>query len=143
MRAVIDTNVLLSGLLWHGTPHALIECVRRGTLTLVSSPVLLAELADVVGRTKFDVILARANAPRRERLLAEVRQLAEVMEPLPLPQPVSRDPDDDHALALAVAARVDWIVSGDRDLLALKTFRDIPIITPAEAVNRLAQTSRS
>ena len=64
MRAVIDTNVLLSGLLWHGTPHALMECVRRGTLTLVSSPALLAELADVVGRTKFDVILARANAPR-------------------------------------------------------------------------------
>jgi len=111
---------------------------------LVSSPALLAELADVVGRTKFDVILARANAAR-ERLLAEVRQLAEVMEPLPLPlpQPVSRDPDDDHALALAVAARVDWIVSGDRDLLALKTFRDIPIITPAEAVNRIAQSSRS
>ena len=142
MRAVIDTNVLLSGLLWHGTPHALMECVRRGTLTLVSSPALLAELADVVGRTKFDVILARANAPR-ERLLAEVQQLAEVVETLPLPQPVSRDPDDDHALALAVAARVDWIVSGDRDLLALKTFRDIPIITPAEAVNRIAQSSRS
>jgi putative PIN family toxin of toxin-antitoxin system len=67
-------------------------------------------------------------------LLAEVRQLAEVMEPLPLPQPVSRDPDDDHALALAVAAQVDCIVSGDRDLLSLKAFRDIPIITPAEAI---------
>jgi putative PIN family toxin of toxin-antitoxin system len=64
VRAVIDTNVLLSGLLWHGAPHALIQCVRGGTLTLVSSPELLAELADVVGRAKFDVILAREYAPR-------------------------------------------------------------------------------
>jgi putative PIN family toxin of toxin-antitoxin system len=106
VRAVIDTNVLLSGLLWHGTPHALMECVRRRTLTLVSSPALLAELADVVGRAKFDVILARANAPR-ERLLAEVRQLAEVMEPLPLPQPVSRHPDDDSCSGRRRPGRLD------------------------------------
>ena len=141
MRAVINTNVLLSGLLWHGAPHALIQCVRSGTLTLISSPALLAELADVVGRAKFDVILARASTPR-ERLLAEVRQLAQVMEPLPLPQPVSRDPDDDHALALAVAAGVDLIVTGDDDLLSIMMFHNIPIITAAEAVNRIAQSSR-
>ena len=47
MRAVIDTNVLLSGLLWRGQPHALLEHVRSGTLAMVSSPALLAELADV------------------------------------------------------------------------------------------------
>ena len=47
MRAVIDTNVLLSGLLWHGAPHALIEHVRAGTLAMVSSPALLAELAEL------------------------------------------------------------------------------------------------
>ena len=138
MRAVIDTNVLLSGLLWHGAPHALIECIRSGTLTLISSPALLA---DVVARAKFDVILTHSNTSR-EKLLAEVRQLAEVMEPLPLSQPASRDPDDDHALALGIAAQVDLIISGDDDLLSLKTFRDIPIVTPAEAVHRIAQLSR-
>ena len=47
MRAVIDTNVLLSGLIWHGAPHTLIEQVRAGALTLVSSPALLTELAEV------------------------------------------------------------------------------------------------
>jgi putative PIN family toxin of toxin-antitoxin system len=61
VRAVIDTNVLLSGLLWHGTPHLLIEQVRAGTLTLVSSPALLAELAEVIARAKFVAILARSN----------------------------------------------------------------------------------
>ena len=54
MRAVIDTNVLLSGLLWRGAPHALTEHVQAGRLAMVSSPVLLAELAEVISRFKFD-----------------------------------------------------------------------------------------
>ena len=51
VRAVVDTNVLLSGLFWRGRPHALIEQVRAGTLTLISSPALLAELAEVMNRS--------------------------------------------------------------------------------------------
>jgi uncharacterized protein len=109
VRAAIDTNVLIAGLLWRGPPHALLEHVRAGTVSLVSSPALLAALA-------------------------EVRQLAEVIEPPPLPQPVCRDPDDDQVLALALAAKVELIVSGDNDLLSLGTFEGIPIVAPAQAV---------
>lgn len=136
MRAVIDTNVLLSGLLWHGAPHELLEHVRAGTLGLVSSPALLAELEIVIGRPKFDVILSRSNTSR-EDALAEVRQLAELIEPPPLALPVCRDPDDDAVLALALAAQVDLIVSGDDDLLALTQFQGVPIVTSAEAVQRV------
>ncbi|MBL8503659.1 MAG: putative toxin-antitoxin system toxin component, PIN family [Rhodocyclaceae bacterium] len=136
MRAVIDTNVLVSGLLWHGAPHTLLEQVRAGSLTLVSSPALLAELENVIGRAKFDAILTR-SATSREDTLNELRQLAEVIEPPPLPQPVCRDPDDDQVLALALAARVDLIVSGDEDLLALDSFQGIPIVSPAQAVLRI------
>jgi putative PIN family toxin of toxin-antitoxin system len=136
VRAIIDTNVLLAGLLWHGTPHALVEHVRNGTLTLISSPVLLAELADVVARPKFDTILIRSNTSR-ERSLDEVRALAEVIEPVPLPAPVCRDPDDDAVLALALAAQVDFIVSGDNDLLDLQAFESIPIVSPVEALRRV------
>jgi predicted nucleic acid-binding protein len=42
IRAVLDTNVVLSGLLWRGTPHVLLDRVREGTLTFISSPALLA-----------------------------------------------------------------------------------------------------
>lgn len=134
MRAIIDTNVLIAGLLWRGPPHALLEHVRAGTVSLVSSPALLAELADVIGRSKFDAILTRTNTSR-ERALAEVRQLAEVIEPPPLPQPVCRDPDDDQVLALALAAKAEIIVSGDNDLLSLKSFEGIPIVAPAQALS--------
>jgi len=133
LRAVIDTNVLIAAILWRGPPHALLEHVRAGTVSLVSSPALLAELADVIGRTKFDAILAKTNTSR-ERSLAEVRRLAEVIEPPPLPQPVCRDPDDDEVLALAIAAKVELIVSGDNDLLSMNSFEGIPILAPAEAV---------
>lgn len=138
IRAVLDTNVVLSGLLWHGTPHALIDRVREGTLTFISSPALLAELAEVIARPKFDTILARSNTSR-ERSLVEVRELTEVVAPPPLAQPVCRDPDDDAVLALAVAANVDFIVSGDRDLLTLKSFQGIAILTPAEALQRIEE----
>lgn len=138
MRAVVDTNVLVSGLLWHGAPHELLEQMRAGALALISSPALLAELETVIGRTKFDAILTRSNTSRA-RALVEVRQLAEVIEPPPLPQPVCRDPDDDQVLALAVAAQADLIVSGDDDLLALGSFHGIPIVTAAQAVERIGR----
>jgi putative PIN family toxin of toxin-antitoxin system len=94
---------------------------------------LLAELTDVLGRAKFDAILARSQTSR-ERSLAEVRQIAEVVEPPPLAQPVCRDPDDDQLPALAVAAKVDLIVLGDDDLLSLSSFEGIPIVAPARAL---------
>lgn len=138
MRAVIDTNVLISGLLWHGAPHVLLEQIRAGTLALVSSPALLAEFEDVIGRAKFNAILTRSNTSR-ETVLAEMRKLAEVIAPPPLSKPVCRDPDDDEILALAIAAQADLIVSGDGDLLSLRNYLNIPILDPAEAVAWIAR----
>ncbi len=139
MRAVIDTNALLAGLLWRGPPHALLQHVRAGTVARVSSPALMAELADVIGRPKLDLILTRTNT-LRERSLPEVRRLAEMIEPPPLPQPVCRDPDDGQVPALAIAAKVELVVSGDNDLPSIGSFEGIPIIAPADAV-RLFEAS--
>ena len=136
MRAVVDTNVLLSALLWSGPPHALLEQARNGTVTLISSPALLAELARVIERPKFDVILLRTNTSRVQTL-AEVRLLAEVIDPPPLAQAVCRDKDDDAVLAPAIAAQADMVISGDDDLLCLSPFDGIPILTPAQALQRV------
>jgi uncharacterized protein len=126
MRAVIDTNVLVSALLWGGTPRALLDQVRNSTVTLISSPALLAELARVLERPKFEVILQ-----------AQVRQLAEVIAPPPLAQPVCRDPDDDAVLALALSAQADFVISGDDDLLSLHPFDGMQILTPAQGLQRV------
>lgn len=133
MRAVIDTNVLLAGLLWRGPPYALLEQVRSSALTFLSSTELLAELAQVLARPKFDAILSRSNSSR-EQMMVQVRMLAEVTDPPPLAQPICRDPDDDALLALALAAQADMIVSGDDDLLSLANFEGIPILSPVQAL---------
>jgi len=137
VRAVVDTNVLLSGLSWRGRPHALLEQVRAGALTLISSPALLAELAEVMNRPKFQVILAGSNTDP-EQTLGELSRLAEIIDPPPLPAPVSRDPSDDGVLALAAASRADLIITGDADLLTLGSHAGIPVIDPTEAVTRIS-----
>jgi putative PIN family toxin of toxin-antitoxin system len=136
VRAVVDTNVLLSGLFWRGAPHALLEQARVGALTLVSSPSLLAEFAEVVNRPKFRSILLRSNIDPEQRL-GELRRLAEIIDPPRLPAPVSRDPADDAVLALAAASQADLIITGDADLLTLGSHAGIPIIDPAEALTRI------
>jgi uncharacterized protein len=136
VRAVLDTNVLVSGLLWHGAPHTLIEHARAGLFTVISSSLLLDELAMVIGRRKFRAILARSGTDP-QRLLRELRRLAEIVNPKPLAAPVSRDPDDDAVLAIAIAARADLIVSGDGDLLTLGSHNGIAIVDPAAALARL------
>lgn len=136
LRVVFDTNVLVSALLWLGPPHALLEQVRNGTLTLISSPALLAELAQVLARPKFDAVLTRSNTSRTQTLAA-VRVLAEVIDPRPLAKPVCRDPDDDAVLALAMAAQADCVISGDDDLVSLARFEGIPILPPAQALQRV------
>ena len=140
MRAVIDTNVLISGLLWRGPPHALIEEAKAGSFTIVSSPALLGELSAVLRRRKFHAILSRSRTdPERE--LGNLRRLAEIVDPPPLAAPVSRDADDDKVLAAAIAARADLIVSGDADLLTLRRHDGIRIVDPAAALARIRRQS--
>lgn len=79
LQAITDTNALLSGLLWHGAPHVLLKHVRAGMLALVSSPAILAELAIVIVRPKFEVILARSNTSRKVAR-GKLRPLAEGIE---------------------------------------------------------------
>lgn len=137
MRIVIDTNVLLSGLLWHGTPYTLFNQVRAGTIELMMSQTLLEEFAEAITRQKFVAILRRTTRTP-ERILNELQALAEMVVAPPLPQPVCRDPDDDAVLACALAAQADLIVSGDADLLVLKQFQGMRIVTAAQAVRSIA-----
>ena len=134
MRGVIDTNVLLSGLLWHGTCAA--QSCSSGNIELVLSQALLDELADVIARQRFAAILQRTTCTP-ERILSEIQTLAEIVVAPPLSLPMCRDPDDDAVLACALAAHADLIVSGDNDLLVLKEFLRMPIITAAQAMQRL------
>ena len=138
VRLVLDTNTIVSGLLWKGTPHALLEIVgERRDRVLCSSPKLLAELADVLSRQKFRPILASAGKTS-EQLLSRYISVAQIVRPESVPAVIHSDPDDDHVLACAVAAQADLIVSGDGHLLKLKAYRGISIATATQALRQIS-----
>jgi len=140
MRIVADTNTVVSGLLWQGMPRRLIDRARQQAFMLCTSPILIAELANVLGRRKFERRQHDAGLTA-EALVQDYARLAEVVESAPLPQPVSRDPDDDQVLACAIAAHANLIVSGDDDLLSLGSHQGILILTAGQAVERISSAA--
>ena len=136
MRIVADTNTAISGLLWEGAPRRLMNACRKQKLIIITSPALLAELAEVLARDKFAARIARAGLSARV-LLEDYAGIVHVVEPDPLPVPVSRDPDDDEVLACAMTAKVEAMVSGDADLLGLGSYHGIPILTAKQVLDRI------
>jgi putative PIN family toxin of toxin-antitoxin system len=132
VRIVADTNTVVSALLWGGAPEQVLIAAREKRITLYTSPALIAELEEIVGRKKFVPRLARAGSSASQ-LVGDYRALTEIVLPTHVPA-VVRDPDDDQVLACALAAQADAIVSGDNDLLVLGRYQDIPIFTPAQAL---------
>jgi putative PIN family toxin of toxin-antitoxin system len=134
VRIVLDTNVVLSALLWRGTPYRLFEAARqREEVELFTSTALLEELAEVLLRPAPAKRLGLIGRTARQ-VLADYVDVADLVTPLAVPSVIAADPDDDHVIAAAVAAAADLIVSGDRHLLTLGTHQGIRIVTPAEAL---------
>lgn len=96
MRVILDTNIVVSALIWGGTPYKLLQTATAGDIELFTS------------------------------------------SPLSTPVAVPTDADDDHVIAVAVAAGADLIVSGDRDLLRLERYGNIAIVDAAEAIQAIA-----
>lgn len=137
VRVVLDTNVIISGLLWRGAPRQVITAARDAQIELFSSVELLDELEEVLQRPKLAARLAQIGKTPAE-LVDEYLALAVIIAAAPLADPVSADPDDDAVLACALAARAEAIVSGDDDLLTLQVFQTIPILTASAFLARLA-----
>jgi putative PIN family toxin of toxin-antitoxin system len=131
IRAVLDTNLLVSYLLTHRPPiSALIDDhLRQERFTLLSAVVLLEELDRVLRYPRLQRYYGQED---RVRYVALVAALSEVVDlPASVPR-ICRDPDDDWVIACAVAGGGDVIVSGDGDLLALGSVGEIPILTAAQ-----------
>jgi putative PIN family toxin of toxin-antitoxin system len=133
MRIVADTNVVVSGFLWFKQPGKLLDHATYGRIALYTSDALLAELRNVLAKPKLAKYLLRSGLPLDE-LMNRYKNITQWVDVLDTPRVVPNDPDDDHVVAAAIAADADFIVSGDQDLLTLERYRNIPIVTPAQAV---------
>ena len=125
-RVVLDTNVLISGLLsTTSTPAKAVEHAVSNDQLLASTDTL-RELMTKLLSPKFDRYVPRE---RRDALVLRLAPLIEIVEVVQRVQ-VSRDSDDDKFLEVALNGRADVIVSGDRDLLELNPFRGVAIVSP-------------
>lgn len=129
MKLVLDTNVLVAALVADGLCRDLVRRRVRDHELCTSTP-MLKELTATLHR-KFGV--KAAEIP----LLEEYRRRATLVEPAALPAPVSRDPDDDMVLATAIAAKAVVLISGDDDLLCLKSHQGIRILSPRQFLELL------
>jgi putative PIN family toxin of toxin-antitoxin system len=131
MRAVLDTNVLISAYVFPGgTPEAVFRLALEGHVEIGTSLTLLAEFGRVLGQ-KFGW-----NPDRVEAAIAQVTRVAVVVDPGETVQVVGADPADDRVLEAARAFGADVIVSGDRHLLDLGSWSEIESIAPADLIAR-------
>jgi uncharacterized protein len=134
MRLVLDTNVVVSAILWQGVPGRLLEMAGEKQVRLFTSRALLDELADVLNRKKL-AKRVEATGLTVAQIMENYRKTTTLAAARSLPKPISIDADDDVVLATAKAAKANLIVSGDRKhLLILKQFEGMPIVTAMQAV---------
>ncbi len=137
-RLVLDTNVVVAGLLWLGPPRRLVDQAIERHFELFSSAALIDELTRTLGYPKFAQRMAQYDT-NAAILVAQYQALTYLLTPTHIPRVVPRDADDDQVIACAVAAQADLIVTGDRHLLELGGFRGISIVKPAEALEFIGQ----
>jgi len=130
MRVVLDTNILVSALLWRGAPHRCLLMLQAGLADLVLSPPILQELRTVLV-TKF-----RHTPAEADEAVSVIRAAAEIVEISGNLRLVLHDPDDDKFVETAQVARADLIVSGDRHLLDLGSAGGVPIRTARGFLDR-------
>ena len=127
MRIVLDTNVLISALLFGGNPREILDRVTRGEVMLCLSEPILTELGNVLQRSKFGFPHTIVN-----QIVTELSAISELVLPAEKIQEIKADEADNHVLGCAVEAHADYIVSGDSHLLELKKCRSIQVVSPQQ-----------
>ncbi len=136
-RLVIDSNVWIAALISPtGTARQLLDAVLDHDIDILMSEATFAELVSRLERPRID---RYREIQAWNLFLSELVELASWQEDAGTATGISRDPDDDKFLALAVTGQADAIISGDGDLLELATHEGIPILTPAQFLQRLLE----
>ena len=130
MKIVIDTNVVASAIFFGGRPRDLIEKLMLHDVTAYVSQEIVEEYQNTVQRLKDKFPGKKVTIP-----LTQIVSACLLIEPT-TDIKVCRDPDDDKFIECAVDSKSVYIVSGDHDLLVLKKYHDIEIITIAEFFRR-------
>lgn len=132
-RVVLDANILVSAIIFPGICRSIVQSLEEDTFVMALSPPLLEDFLRALEKPK----VKRLTTPGiLEEIIALIHRKAFVVEP-EVKFKVCRDPSDDAVLECAVAARAGIVVTGDKDLLTIKSFRGIAILSPRTFASRL------
>jgi putative PIN family toxin of toxin-antitoxin system len=128
LRILLDTNIYVSAILFKGKPRLVLqELVDERVLAFISNEIL-KELEDTLSKPKF-----KLNNDFVQIVLSEIRDITKLISISPLNSYLElRDRNDYHILEAAYSAKVDFLVTGDKDLLSLKNIPDFKIVPPEE-----------
>lgn len=131
LRTVMDTNVLVSGILWRGVPFQLLRWAEESHLRIYTSLEILGEIYRVLHYPKFQQYIDNQQASPGE-LFAKIASLCTIIQVDRVVKGICSDADDEKFLSCALAANVEVLVSGDSHLLDLKKYRSIRVLTARE-----------
>lgn len=135
MKVTLDTNVLVSGTFWTGDSFTILNLIDKNKFRNVTSKEIIKEYYEVINS---DEIIGKIKDKRLRmlKIAHKVINNSEIVAPSVKIDIIKDDPDDNKILECAIAGNVDCIVSNDKHLLKLKKFRDIPILTPDDFVEK-------
>jgi len=130
---VIDTNVYISAIFWGGKPRKVVDLGRDKKIHIFSSVDIEKEVAEKL-MTKFKFDEEEVN-----QILLDISTFTIPVRVTKRIQAVTDDPDDDKFIECAVSCKADYIISGDRHLLALKEYAGIKILRASEFLSSYSQ----
>ncbi len=133
IKVVIDTNVVISALLFGGLPGKLISFWQSGIIKPAASKEIVDEYLRVLTYPKFKLSEEDVNF----LLYQEILPFFDVIVAQTGPRIIKKDPADDKFIRCAIAANAKYIISGDQHLLAIQAFQKIKILSPAEFLSTL------
>jgi len=135
MKLVLDSNVIIAAFAARGLCHSLLEaCFYDYTIFL--SQDLLTEIDKKLKK--------KIKLPNQivDEIISFLKNHSQIISPMPLKKRICRDPDDDNVISLAISTKSNYIITGDKDLLVLKNYKSIPIVSPREFWNILQKQQR-
>lgn len=133
VKIIIDTNIIISGIGFGGKPRKILQLILDNKIKAVISPILLAELEDVITK-KFPKL-----ANNFELINKKLRKKILVVKPKDSINVLKADPDDNKVLEAAVEGKCSYIVTGDKELLDLTSYKNIKIITADQFLDNLEE----
>ena len=136
-RVVFDTNILFSAVGWLGNPHRCVQAARQGKCLSLTCEFIMAELTEKLQLKRgFDAIQTAETTD-------EIRAFSKVFAIPGVLKVIAADPDDDAVLECAVVGQAQYLVTGDRHLLALGNYQDIQVLKAADFLTLLQNAPKA